>query len=125
MRRITTTSYPFFGLDSSFSAKPGNSFPLFNVVDIDETKFAIEFAVAGYSREELSVTQEGNYLVVSGTKEKTEDKKYFFKGIAERNFERKIPLRQDSEISNARLENGILEITLTIKEENKKSIQIG
>lgn len=127
MRRITTTSasYPFYGIDSTFSAKPGNSFPLFNIVDIDSTTFAIEFAVAGYTREELSVSQEGNSLVVTGNKVKNEDKKYFFKGLAERNFEKKIPLRKDTEISNAKLENGILEVTLKIKEQDIKSIQIG
>ena len=109
------------------------AYPPYNIELVDENKYCITMAVAGFAEDELDVEVEGDNLKVTGRKEKTEEaKKYLHQGIAARNFERRFNLADHVEVRGARVENGLLHIDLErvipeamkprkIEIENKKS----
>lgn len=115
-------------LEYLFSDKhlQGSSFPPYNIVKIDEERYTIEMALAGFSEDEVYISLKGQTLAVkSNTTNQDEDTKYLHKGIAKRNFVREFSLSSDVIVTGADLVNGMLVISL-IREvpENKKSRQI-
>ncbi|MBE0369460.1 Hsp20 family protein [Pseudoalteromonas sp. MMG013] len=91
------------------------SYPPYNIEALDNDRYQITMAVAGFSDAELSIESENNTLVVKGEKlskdEKTE-RTFIHQGIAERNFERKFQLGDHVRILSAELDNGLLLIDL-------------
>ena len=90
-----------------------SGYPPYNIEQQDETHYRITMAVAGFSEDQLDITQQQNKLVVSGTfgEDKTE-RQYLYQGIAERNFERKFQLADYVKVMGAKMENGLLHIDL-------------
>jgi len=99
------------------------SYPPFNVIKDGEGKFIIEMALAGFSKDNISVTKSGNFLTVEGDKEQ-EDKNYLFHGIAARHFKREIPVANGVEVKSAEMKDGILSIVLENKESASKQIPV-
>ena len=90
-----------------------------------------EFALAGYSKDELKVTIEGMSLVVKGTpKEKDEDKKCRrFCGtprIKKATFTVKRPITDglDTKKMKATFVDGLLPVFIPVKEEESKNLEI-
>lgn len=111
-----------------------STYPPYNIEVEDEDNYAITIAVAGFTQPELSIETENGVLTVSGRKEPAGDEKgrvernYLYQGIANRNFERKFQLAEHVEVSQAHLENGLLQVKLfrRIPEAMKpKHIEIG
>ncbi|MCL1145859.1 Hsp20 family protein [Shewanella sp. 10N.261.52.F9] len=95
------------------SNKGNSGYPPYNIELINEHRYRITMAVAGFSMEELDITSEGDKLLVKGTKaEEKEDRKYLYQGIAERGFERTFQLADYVTVIGANLENGLLNIDL-------------
>lgn len=97
------------------STKAFREFPPVNILKTDNNKYVIEMAVAGFGKNELEISLEGNTLTVSGKKISAsipEQNYYLFKGIAERAFSRSFNLQDKTEIKNAELVNGMLKIWL-------------
>ena len=72
-------------------------------------------AVAGFGDDQIDISQEGNLLTVKGEMgdDKTDNKsEYLYRGIANRNFERKFRLADTIKVSNASYEDGLLNIYL-------------
>ena len=89
------------------------SYPPYNIKRIDDNKYVIELAVAGFAKSDVEVTLEGNKLVVKGAANDDESQEdYLFKGIANRGFTREFTLADRVEIENAELINGMLKIGL-------------
>jgi len=89
------------------------TYPPYNIKRIDDTKYVIELAVAGFAKSDVEVTLEGNKLVVKGVANDEEaPENYLFKGIANRGFTREFTLADKVEIENAELINGMLKIGL-------------
>ena len=89
------------------------SYPPYNIKRIDDNKYVIELAVAGFAKSDVEVTLEGNKLVVKGVANDDETQEdYLFKGIANRGFTREFTLADRVEIENAELINGMLKIGL-------------
>lgn len=103
------------------------SYPPYNVISRGDDQFIVELAVAGFDREELSVTQDDRQLTVSGNKFDAPDDyegvndTYVHKGISTKKFTRHFKLVEYLEIEEVKLENGILSILmkLDIPEEKK------
>ncbi len=90
-------------------------YPPYNIVSVDEDKYRITMAVAGFSEQDLSIVSEQNTLIVSGRladSEQNNDQNYLYQGIANRAFERRFQLADHVKVSAARLENGMLHIDL-------------
>ena len=91
--------------------QPG--YPPYNIELVEDDNYRITMAVAGFADSEIEIVSEGDTLVVSGKKDKTEESKtWLHRGIAERNFERRFRLADHVQVTGARLENGLLHINL-------------
>jgi len=116
----------FFGTTSS-----SVSFPKYNIyrtMDGNPYVTFMEFALAGYKKEDLDVKIEGGYLYVSGKGDsEAKDREYSYRGMARRDFNVKFYLDKDVEVRSAKFSDGLLTIELEklIPEEKKpKSIDI-
>jgi molecular chaperone IbpA len=115
----------FNELAESMSKIP--TYPPYNIKKIDENKYVIEMAVAGFGKQDLELELQDGTLTVKGNIT-ADDSEYLYKGIAERAFTRQFTLADTVEIKNADLINGMLKIWLErfIPEEKKpKKINIG
>ncbi len=100
-------------LDAAFRGdSAGTSYPPYNIESLDDTRYAITIAVAGFQRSELDIHVERGVLTVSGRKAEEGDRKYLYRGIANRAFERKFNLAEHVEVTSASLDNGLLTISL-------------
>ncbi|MFN2286793.1 MAG: Hsp20 family protein [Chromatocurvus sp.] len=89
------------------------SFPPYNIELVEENRYRITMAVAGFSEDELEITSEQNTLVITGRQESgNTDANFLYQGIAARNFERKFQLAEHVRVNGARLENGLLHVEL-------------
>ncbi len=88
------------------------SYPPYNVELVEENRYRISMAVAGFSQDDLEITSEQNTLTISGKQAGGTERQYLYQGIAERNFERKFQLDEHVKVVDARLENGLLHIEL-------------
>ncbi|WP_325895460.1 Hsp20 family protein [Grimontia sp. NTOU-MAR1] len=100
-------------LDNAFRAEStAAGYPPYNIESLEDNKYAITLAVAGFKQEELNINVERGVLTIRGEKEKVEGKNYLHQGIANRTFERKFNLADYIEVTGADLENGLLKINL-------------
>lgn len=100
-------------LDSALtrdSVAPG--YPPYNIEMLEENRYAITVAVAGFEQSELDITVEKGVLTVRGEKQRNDERKYLHQGIAYRTFERKFNLADHVEVTAADLNNGLLTISL-------------
>lgn len=92
-----------------------------------DNNLIIDIAIPGFERDNIDIEIIGNELIISGENlEEIEDKEYHQKQINRKQFERIIVLRKEyanGDVS-AKLENGILSVTIKPKEEKRKSIFI-
>ena len=114
----TTVGFDEFGglFDTVFSNNNKNtSYPPYNIVKQDKNVYQITMAIAGFDQEHVHISQEGNLLSIKGEmgNEKNEDNfEYLYKGIANRNFEKKFELADTVKVVKADLKNGLLSIDL-------------
>jgi HSP20 family molecular chaperone IbpA len=94
----------------------GESYPPYNIEASEDGGISITLAVAGFSKEELSVTEEDRQLVVRGRQAEAEGKTFLHRGIAARQFLRSFVLADGIEVTAAALENGLLKIDLARKQ---------
>jgi len=101
-------------LDSALrSDQPAAGYPPYDIEVLEEDRYAITLAVAGFDRSEVDIQVERGVLTVRGRKQsRDEERKYLYQGIANRAFERKFNLADYVEVTGARLTHGLLEISL-------------
>lgn len=83
-------------------------YPPHNIVKVSESEYELEFAVAGFSRDELRVELHEGVLTLIGEHTLPQDRQYIHQGIANRHFKKQLQLGEHMEIVGAQLENGIL-----------------
>lgn len=112
-------------------AKVIPNYPPYNIVKVDENKYVIELAVAGFGKHNLDLElHEGTLSITGSTQvgdlvEEGLNNTYLYKGIADRSFTRKFSLADTVEIKNAELVNGMLRVWLeNIIPESKKPKKI-
>jgi molecular chaperone IbpA len=89
-----------------------DNWPPYDIVKSGEDEYRIAMAVAGFSQDELTITQEQNMLFVVGQKTNAEDVQYLHRGIASRSFQRRFELADHVKVIGAGLANGLLTIDL-------------
>jgi len=89
-------------------------YPPYNIVKEGDNNYAIEIAVAGFSREQLTIEQDGDKITVRGDVGASDDDvtEYVYRGIAKRPFTRVFTVADHVEIKGASIINGMLVITL-------------
>ena len=111
------TSVGFDRLASMLSAanrpEQGNAYPPYNIIARSEDEYQITMAVAGFSEADLEISTEQNKLTVTGRRdEQDKETNYLYRGIASRSFERRFNLADHVRVTGARLENGLLHVSL-------------
>ncbi|WP_424628492.1 Hsp20 family protein [Bradyrhizobium sp. SYSU BS000235] len=90
-----------------------DNYPHYNIERLDENRFQISVALAGFSPDEISLTAEQNVLTLEGRKtEKDGDRLYLFRGISTRSFKRQFTLADHVEVKSAQFRDGLLVIDL-------------
>ena len=101
---------------ASQSAASQNAYPPYNVVQLSDDEYRIELAVAGFTQDDFDIETKDNVLTVTASKTPSEadndDVHYLHRGIAERGFERRFQLADHVRVEAAKLENGLLTLTL-------------
>lgn len=110
-------------------SKTVSKYPPYNIKKVNDKKWVIEMALAGFAKSDVEVQLEGNKLVVKGSasEDETEEGVYAFKGIANRDFQHTFKIADKVEIGNAEMVNGMLKIwleSLVQTQDNIKKIAI-
>ena len=112
----------FNELNRTFAnSKTDGNYPPHNIVQIDETHYAIQLAVAGFTEEDLDIEFKENVLTIRGEQKQKDEYEYLHRGISARNFTRHFTLADNVEVKGATVINGILAISLEhiVPEEQK------
>jgi molecular chaperone IbpA len=135
MTRFNTLYPQFVGFDQLFSelermvegSQPtrNSTFPPHNIVKVDDNKYVIEMAVAGFGENEIDIEIQNGLLVVKGEKKDRDEVEYVYRGIATRSFIKSIRLNETIEVRGAQYKDGILKIALeNVIPEHKKTRKI-
>ena len=90
-----------------------DGYPPYNIEQTGPNGLRITLAVAGFTMDELQITQEDNQLVIRGRQaEEAQGRVYLHRGIASRQFQRAFVLAEGIEVKGAWLDNGLLHIDL-------------
>ena len=88
-------------------------YPPYNIVRNDENLYTITLAVAGFAEADLEIVAQENTLTVKGrSAPDPEGTEYLHRGIAGRAFERRFQLADHITVCGARLEHGLLHVSL-------------
>jgi len=122
--------------EQSLKASGIQNWPPYNIKKIDENKYTIEMAVAGFTRQDIEIELDGSNLIVKGQipiiDQAEQDSTgtwtwptVLYQGLAMRPFTRKFTLADNVEVKNAEMINGILKIVLEVLiPEEKKPVKI-
>ena len=102
-------------------------YPPHNILKIGESDYLIELAVAGFSREELSIEVKDRTLTIIG-EHVSKGREYIHRGISTKKFKRTFRLSEHVQVHGADLKDGILSVELkyVVPEELRpRKIQIG
>lgn len=100
-------------LDSALNKDTTSSaYPPYNIEMLDENRYAITLAIAGFENDDLDIQVEKGVLSILGKKTNEEERQYLYQGIANRAFERKFNLAEYVDVVDAELKDGLLTINL-------------
>jgi molecular chaperone IbpA len=109
-------------LDQVSQFEPMTNWPPYNVEKQGDDQYRITTAVAGFSPDEIEVTQQENSLVISGKKRQDNGQgEILHRGIATRAFKQSFNLADFVKLNEAKLENGLL--TIELKREVPEELQ--
>lgn len=95
------------------TAETATGYPPYNIERTDENAYRIDIAVAGFRADELEIEVKENLLTVTGRKAANEEpRRYLHRGLAERNFQRRFQLADYVLVTDAKLADGLLSVTL-------------
>ena len=101
-------------LESAHRSEAGG-YPPYNIEVTGQDKYRISMAVAGFAGPDLDIQVKESILTVSGSRKdenKDTERRFLYRGIATRNFERQFQLADYVKVVDARLEDGLLHIDL-------------
>jgi len=132
MNRMSIFNSPFLlGFDQfertvdRISKLSSDSYPPYNIEQTSPNSIRITVAVAGFKKNELDVSLEGNQLQIRGVKDEDNRERIFIhRGIATRQFQRNFVLADGIEVREASMDNGLLYVDLSQPINNDQSVKI-
>ncbi len=113
------TSPLFLGFDhleqmlERASKTSSDGYPPYNIEQTGPAGLRITLAVAGFTMDDLQITQEDNQLVIRGRQtDDSQGRIFLHRGIAARQFQRSFVLAEGIEVKGAWLDSGLLHIDL-------------
>jgi len=100
------------------------NFPPYNIRKLEDGKYEIELALAGFTKDDIKIEVKEGTLSVSAKKEEKDSDNLVHQGIASRSVLRKFSLSEYMEINDADFKDGILKIKCfeNIPEEKKPKV---
>jgi HSP20 family molecular chaperone IbpA len=91
-----------------------DGYPPYNIEQLSAVGLRITLAVAGFTMDDLQITQEDNQLVIRGRQaDDSQGRVFLHRGIAARQFQRAFVLAEGIEVKGAWLDNGLLHVDLS------------
>lgn len=114
---LAQLSRALVGFDRYFSAPhhQNGNYPPHNIVKYSDDTYAIEVAVAGFTKEEVTVEIDQDQLTIRGIKDRPNADagvEYLHRGLAARDFEQTFTLAEYMEVRGAKVEHGMLQIDI-------------
>ena len=113
---LANLSRALVGFDRYFTAPhhQNGNYPPHNIVKYDDTHYGIEVAVAGFTKEEVTVEVDQDQLTIRGVKNRSDENsvEYLHRGLAARDFEQTFTLAEYMIVSGAKVDNGMLQIDI-------------
>jgi molecular chaperone IbpA len=114
---LANLSRALVGFDTIFNQhlqQSNGNYPPHNIVKYSNTEYAIEVAVAGFSKDEITVQVDQDQLIVRGVQANRDDtdKEYLHRGLASRDFEQSYTLAEYMEVKDAEVKDGMLIISI-------------
>lgn len=93
---------------------PQVNFPPYNIVKTGDYTYDVELALAGFSKDDITVDYADNILSVKSIKkdEKKEEDGVLHRGISKRMFSKSFTIADDVEVKGAELKDGLLKISM-------------
>jgi molecular chaperone IbpA len=103
----------FNNFENRWANQINNNYPPFNIERHGDT-YTVTLAVAGFEKEEISVSVDQDSLIISGEKKDTDnsEKEYLHRGLALRNFEKAFQMSEHMEVKSAEIKNGLLSVVI-------------
>ena len=99
--------------DDAFLANSSQGYPPYNIRKVTDTEYAIEIALAGFTKDDLDIElADGTLTIKTVPNENKNDESYLHHGIAKRVFTRRFNLADDVIVKGADLFNGLLKVEL-------------
>ena len=101
--------------DGDVFSVPQVNFPPYNIVKTGDFTYDVELALAGYSKDDITVDYADNVLTVKSIKKSDESKDedgILHRGIAKRYFSKAFTIADDVEVKGAELKDGLLKISM-------------
>lgn len=109
----------FNRIDRLFSQLTGDSpvasLPAYDLKKVDTSNYQLHVSVPGWKEDELEIETVGGVLNVSGKRAENEahdEQGWIYKGIRRADFRLSFSLPEHTKVSNAKLENGILLVSI-------------
>ena len=106
-----------------------SNYPPYNIRKTGKDNYAIEVALAGFSKNDVEVEFEDNLLtvrtrLVDKSEDNNSDGEIIHKGISQRHFSRSFTIADDVKVGEAQLKDGLLTISCerVIPEHKKKKL---
>ncbi|CAO4169208.1 Hsp20 family protein [Methylorubrum populi] len=102
-------------LSQAERAEASSAWPPYDIEKVADDAYRITMAVAGFTPDEIELTQHNTALLVSGQKrspERENPRQYLHHGIAARTFRQTFNLADHVKVTGASLENGLLTVDL-------------
>ena len=105
----------FFNLPSV-----SNNYPPYNIVKSGNNKYDVEVALAGFNKKDINVNVGDGMLTIESKKEdkisdEDENGEVLHQGISQRYFKRSFSVADDVEVKGAKLEDGLLRVSMERK----------
>jgi len=109
------------------------NYPPYNIKQIDDNRYVIEMAVAGFSKSDLELEFVDSKLIVKGNVQAGDEMEasekfpfplYLHNGLASRPFTREFTLADNVEVKGSELFNGILKIWLEAVPTESRKVKI-
>ncbi len=128
-RNLTVGFDNVFDQLSSLSQFEIPKYPPYNIKKVDDNKYQLEMALAGFAKTDLDVEVKDNTLTVTGnSSDDTENTNSFvYKGIAQRAFTRQWTLMNYLKVFSANFKDGVLVVDMELnepEEEKGKKIEV-
>lgn len=107
----------FDTFEHRFANSVNNNYPPHNIIKVDDNHYAIEIAVAGFQKSEITVQIDQNELVIKGEKKKDETTpvEYIHRGLSSRDFTKNFVMSEYMVVKGAQIKDGILRVDLEIQ----------